>query len=199
MHLKILEGPPWTLLCISPPGTPARVALWLAAYKPQAVHVGPGPKAKFLRAQFATLPKAWASLHADLLVRHIELTPDGYASLFVEDSLARVRNFLARLPGTYPGFGNRRTQAGPEPVRLTARQMEALSLAVALGYYETPHRVSLRTLAKRLGLGVGSTSQLIRRAQALIITHYMDSQAASQWDTPEGRRRADDEPDQPKG
>ena len=44
-----------------------------------------------------------------------------------------------------------------------------------MGYYEIPHRVDLRTLATAAGVSLGSVSELLRRAEASILTHYVDS------------------------
>jgi predicted DNA binding protein len=58
---------------------------------------------------------------------------------------------------------------------ISRRQFEALSTAVAMGYYEIPHRIDLRALAKTTGVSLGSISELLRRAEATILTHYVDS------------------------
>jgi len=192
VHLKFLPGKSWTLLAVSAPGTPPLVAEWLEPYGPRSIQIAPGLTPKVLRAQFGTLPEAWAKVHDAVAVQSIELNPDGSASMFVQDSLARIQRFVAKVPGSRMGVRSRKTQSGPGRARLTARQLEALSLAVALGYFETPHRVSLRDLARRMGLSVGSVSQLIRRAQASVVTSYMDTLSAAQWQT--GEAEAFDDP-----
>jgi hypothetical protein len=44
-----------------------------------------------------------------------------------------------------------------------------------MGYYEIPHRIDLRALAKATGVSLGSVSELLRRAEGAILTHYVDS------------------------
>jgi hypothetical protein len=46
---------------------------------------------------------------------------------------------------------------------------------VQMGYYDIPHRLDLRQLAKQTGISLGSLSELLRRAEAAILTHYVDS------------------------
>ncbi|MFA5944017.1 MAG: helix-turn-helix domain-containing protein, partial [Candidatus Thermoplasmatota archaeon] len=64
---------------------------------------------------------------------------------------------------------------GVGTMAISRRQFEALSTAVAMGYYEIPHRIDLRALAKTTGVSLGSISELLRRAEATILTHYVDS------------------------
>src|SRR6185369_14839445 len=70
---------------------------------------------------------------------------------------------------------------------LSRRQFEALSSAVALGYYEIPHRLDLRDLAARTGISLGSVSELLRRAEGLVLTRYVDANLM-RWPAPPTER-----------
>lgn len=182
VHLTFLPvGDRWTLVALSAPGKPAQVARWLQQYSPSAINLAPGLAPKLLRAHFDALPGQWGDVLAAVLVIFIELTPEGSASIFIEDSEARVERFVDSVQVDVQ-VRQRVTQSGTERVKLTARQLEVLALAVALGYYETPHKLNLRLLAEKLGISVAAVSELLRRGESLIITNYVDSLSKSQWD-----------------
>jgi hypothetical protein len=169
------------LLALTAPGMPTQVARWLQPFRPADIMIGPGIAPKVLRAHFKELPKPWEQMLSTVIVHYVELTPEGSASIFVEDSPEKVQRFVESLPGDPLQVRERKTQTSAGRVKLTGRQLEVLSLAVALGYYETPHKLNLRALGKRLGLSVGTVSELLRRGESLIITNYIDSLSESRW------------------
>jgi len=182
VHLKfLLRGDRWTLLALSAPGMPAKVARWLMPFGPAEIAIAPGIAPRVLRAKFDVLPPLWKQMLATVIVHYVDLTPEGSASIFVADSLDKVERFVKVLRVESSVVRARKSLPGPARVELTARQLEVLALAVALGYYETPHKVGLRALAKKLGLSVGATSELLRRGESLIITSYVDALTASKW------------------
>ncbi len=160
---------------------PAKVARWLMPFGPTEINIAPGIAPRVLRAKFNVLPPLWKDMLARVTVHYVDLTPEGTASIFVADSGDKVDHFVQMLRGESSVVRARQSLQGPARVELTARQLEVLALAVALGYYETPHKVSLRGLAKKLALSVGATSELLRRGESLIITNYVDALTASNW------------------
>ncbi|WP_436931999.1 helix-turn-helix domain-containing protein [Halosimplex halobium] len=60
---------------------------------------------------------------------------------------------------------------------LTDRQQEALTLALARGYYESPRQVSTEELAEELGISQPATSDLLRRAERQLLTTALGSDA----------------------
>ncbi len=118
-------------------------------------------------------------------VRFLELTPEGSASLFVQDSPEHLDRLMAGMPSLPGRVRHRPTHSGHD-IHLTPRQLEVLSLAVALGYYETPHGINLRELASHVGISVGAVSELLRRGESIIIKQYVDRLAASRWDDATG-------------
>lgn len=182
VHLKFFPvGERWTLLTLTDPGMATKVARWLQQFGPSTTNIAPGIAPKIVRASFEKLPEAWQHMMSAVIVHYVQLTPEGAASLFVEDSPDRVERFVSSLRSGTPEVRHREILAGAGRVKLTARQLEVLSLAVALGYYETPHKLTLRALAKKLGLSVGAVSELLRRGEALVITNYVDSLSESRW------------------
>lgn len=183
INLKFFEMPTgWVLVGMTGPGKPPAAARWLESYAPASIQIAPGLSPKVLRASFDKLPPAWEKLLTSVVVHYLELTPDGSASVFIEDSSENVQRFVDAAKLTNSTARVRQTLSGPQRVRLTARQLEILSLAVALGYYEVPHKLNLRTLAKKVGLSVGAVSELLRRGEALIVTNYVDELSESRWE-----------------
>ena len=182
VQLKFLPlGTRWTLLALTTPGRAPDIASWLQAYRPASLEIAPGLAPKVLRATFDALPPTWDRMLSGVIVHYLELSPDGAASLFVQDSRTNVKRFIDVMPPGLPVVRARRRLEPGERVQLTARQLEAVSLAVALGYYELPHKLNLRTLAGKLGLSVGATSELLRRGESLIVTGYLDALAEARW------------------
>lgn len=173
----------WTLVALAPPAKPPKVARWLERYSPSAIHIAPGLSPKVLRANFDTVPPRWDAFLGAVVVHYLQLAPDGSASLFIEDTPKKVDRFLAKVQVNDEDARSRKTLAGPDRVDLTNRQLELMSLAVALGYYEIPHQVTLRGLAKKVGLSVGAVSELLRRGEALIVQEYIDTMAQTRWDS----------------
>ena len=60
-------------------------------------------------------------------------------------------------------------RAGLDLSDLTEKQRDALELAIALGYYEWPRRVSAKELARRLGVSGSSLLQRLRVAEAKLV------------------------------
>lgn len=182
IHMKFFELPSgWTMVGLTAPGKPSIAARWLESFSPTSITIAPGLSPKVLRATFDVLPAPWQRLFSSVVVHYLELTPDGSASLFVEDAPEKVHRFLAGLHLTQPEARSRPSHVGPLRVKLTARQLEILSLAVALGYYEVPHKLNLRSLASKVGLSVGAVSELLRRGEALIVTSYIDALSEAEW------------------
>jgi hypothetical protein len=180
-HLKFMSvRGHWTMLALVAPGRPAALAEWVETFRPTAMRIAPGLAPRVLRADFDPLPAPWQRLVTAVRVHHVELTTDGMASLFVEGPVPRIERFVAGLREGKRAVASRRTLVGPERVHISARQLEAISMAVTLGYYEIPHRLDLRALAKRMGISHASVAELLRRGEGLIINNYIDSLSAAE-------------------
>jgi len=59
---------------------------------------------------------------------------------------------------------------------LTDRQQEALTVALARGYYESPRQVSTEELADELGISQPAMSDLLRRAERQLMSSALSSQ-----------------------
>jgi hypothetical protein len=187
VHLKFLPSPAngggWTLLAHAAAGKPELLARWVAGHPGiDQVRVAPGLAPKLFRASAATLPPTWAAVASYVKVHHLDLGADGQAAWFIEGVRDQVWALVQHLEATQQAAGLQKAQVSCRPVHgspgavlISRRQFEALSTAVAMGYYEIPHRIDLRKLASATGVSLGSVSELLRRAEASILTHYVDS------------------------
>ncbi|MHB8633733.1 MAG: helix-turn-helix domain-containing protein [Thermoplasmatota archaeon] len=183
VHLKFLRvGSGWTVLARTIPGRAPAVGHWLEAHHPDVVALAPGLAPQVLRAEFHVPPPYWANWLNLIRVHHLDVTPDGMTSMFVSGTVLELETLLNWARQVDQSVFCRRTGAIPG---LTPRQADALNAAVALGYYEIPHRLDLRALAKNLGISVGSVSALLRRAEAAVILAYADTSAEARWDRAE--------------
>ncbi len=57
---------------------------------------------------------------------------------------------------------------------VTSRQEEIARVAYDLGYFDYPKRTSLEALAGKLGLSMGTLSEILRRAEKNILAAYFE-------------------------
>lgn len=164
------------------PGRAGAAAAWLEAHRPAEVRIDPGVAPRGVMAAFERLPQAWATLLSSVRVNQIQLTADGRASIYVEGTRDRFEDFLDTLRVADSDVRARPTLPSHGAAQLTPRQFEVLARAVALGYYEIPHLVDLRTIARKLGTSHAAAAGLLRRAEAVVIKDYVDSMAESEWE-----------------
>lgn len=58
---------------------------------------------------------------------------------------------------------------------LSDRQFEALETATEMGYYAVPRRVSLSAVASELGIADSTASERLRRAEARLMPHFVNT------------------------
>jgi hypothetical protein len=172
----------WTLMVRTAPNKSGAVAKWLQEAKAARVTVAPGLAPRVVRADFDALPTPWQSLLSALRVHHLGITPEGVASVFVEGTVEQVDGLLESYQREHPNVRCRQTILEPCVPKLTRRQIDALSTAVAMGYYDIPHNLDLRTLAATMGISLGSVSELLRRGESAVIMNYVDSLASAPWE-----------------
>lgn len=194
----VRNGDQWRLVALTSPGKPPQIARWLEQYGPVSIYIGTGISPRVLRANFDRLPGKWEQIVQGVNMQFAQMTPEGVVSIFIEDTAPRVEKFLASMETGDPQIRARKAHMDPDKVQLTPRQLEVLSVAVALGYYEVPHKLNLRQLASKLDLSVGAVSELLRRAEALIIASYVDCLSRDRWEA-EDSGAMSTEPLEPRG
>lgn len=178
--LPVRDG--WTLMVRTAPNKSGAVAKWLEDAQAARVTVAPGLAPRVVRADYEALPGPWQALLGALRIHHLGITPEGVASVFVEGTVEQVDALVESLQKAQPGVRCRATILEPQPAKLTRRQIDALCTAVALGYYDIPHNLDLRTLAASMGISLGSVSELLRRGESAVIMNFVDSLAAAPWE-----------------
>lgn len=59
--------------------------------------------------------------------------------------------------------------------QITSRQEEFVRIAFDLGYFEYPKRINLEDLSAKLGISIGTLSEILRRGERHILSKYLDS------------------------
>ncbi|MEA3200723.1 MAG: hypothetical protein QOE90_2151 [Thermoplasmata archaeon] len=180
-------GEHWALSLVPPRQTHAGpIVDWLASAGRMRLEIEPSG---LLLAHIIRLPAAWARLFQGVEVETMSLDPDGHADLAVRGPRAKVQRFAMRLLAIEDGVAITSLRpAPPERRMLTAAQEEALREAVEAGYYKIPRPLNLHELAQRLGITAASLSERLRRAEARILTKYVED-AGSAGEGPEGVER----------
>lgn len=173
--LPVANG--WTLVSLSPAGAAPAVARWLESMGPTSIRVAGGIAPKVMSAHFERLPGYCDELVTRMQLRALVLTPDGTASLFLAGPPHKVDRFVAHQQLADANVRARDIRPAPEALELTRRQVKVLSLAVALGYYEVPHKLTLRDLGEKLGLSAGTVAGTLRGAEGAVISAYIDAVA----------------------
>lgn len=141
------------------------VGRWLAALGASDVRAGSG-KEPGLQGTVPRLPDILSFLSSLLQVERIGLGTDGSAFLIARATKAKFQEALHHLE----------TLRMPENAvpELTARQAELLQFCADQGYYDIPRRATLRGLAKDLGISPTALSRALRRAEARILSAYVE-------------------------
>ena len=183
LRLKLLKAPTgWTvfLQCAGPDVPVARLVEWLPAAALLRLEFG---SRRVVRADYQSLPEAWARCFQGVALDVARLDPDGEASVTITGTRSALAAFARRLYGpTAPLELAKLHAAEPAAAFLTHPQDDALRAAVEAGYYRIPRTLNLSQLAKRLGISSASLSERLRRAEGRIITRYVHAGSASPWD-----------------
>ena len=102
---------------------------------------------------------------------HSEAEGDGTWRVLVKDS-EQLKALLARLDdqGIKASIGGLSDMKRGD--QLTSRQMEILSKAISLGYFEFPRRFSLTELSEKIGIKPSTLSQVLRAAEEKVLGKY---------------------------
>lgn len=111
--------------------------------------------------------------HGLLINRPIVLTDEG-VELQVAGSESSLRSAMTELPDDVE-FSIEDASTDPPTdrslrSRLTDRQREAVRVALALGYYETPRRATYEDIATELDCAPSTANELLRRAETTLVT-----------------------------
>ena len=111
-------------------------------------------------------------LRISMVVSEIESAHDVLACL--DDVDATIR------PETVTMSNTTRSPVRIDVDGLTAKQWQTLELAYQRGYYETPRKTDLSTLAAELEISKSAVSQRLRGAEATLVESIMH--ASQDWD-----------------
>jgi DNA-binding MarR family transcriptional regulator len=155
----------FTVLALAGRTQAQELSSWLRALGALAVAPAAGKEPK-LQATLQRLPDTMAFLAPLLQVEVIGLGSDGSAFLVARATKAKLQEALRHLEALRVP-----ENAVPE---LTARQAELLQFCADQGYYDIPRRTDLRALAQELGISPTALSRALRRAEARILSAYVE-------------------------
>ncbi len=164
----------WSILAQTPPGRAAHVGRWISTFAPAQMYIEQGLAPTSIWIRFEEPFEDLSRLLDGLVVKRLEFTPAGTATVFVAGAPARTERLVALAEQASPKLAMRETIQPHADEALTRRQHEALSLAVALGYYEVPRRANLHEVAQRMGMSAGAASELLRRGERILIGGFFD-------------------------
>ncbi len=174
----------WSVFVLTESGSLQDVIQWTRIHCPPAsVQVAPGIAPRVARLEFDVLPERLSRLLGTSCVHNLCMFQEGIATVLTRDTPDTVNSFLRALQDPEP---DPLQDHKPDKSTLTKRQNQALSLAVAMGYYQVPHHVGLREIATKLDMSVGALSELIRRAEATVIRTHIQTSTEAEW----GRARS---------
>lgn len=168
----------WVVLLWTPHGPSNATRAWAKAQISSAEIAFGEIGERTVALECESLPGQWQTLFGLFAADHLILEQDGSALVQIRGTRDEVGEFLS-------GLGDPEAEAvtvlpdADERVRedlLTERQERALGRAAALGYFEIPRRIQLGELSERLDMSTSALSELLRRAQARLISAYLDDQ-----------------------
>lgn len=160
----------WRLYASSPEPSVAPLVRWLEAHRPAEMGVD---ETRVVTAWFPVPPRPLALL-AEPEVTEATVDPEGRLCLFAHGQREVVQALLSRLQRE--GFEIRVKHLAPPPPSaplLTPGQEEAVRAAADAGYYLIPRALTLHELAASLGVSPASLSERLRRAEARLVTRYV--------------------------
>lgn len=155
----------WRVAALASREQAGAVGQWLGNLGAGQTH-GPGGKEPVLRARLARLPDALEHAASLVDLRCVGVGADGSAFLLAAGARGKFEELVRHLEA----------QRMPENAvpELTQRQAELLQFCKDRGYYEIPRRATLRGLAKDLGISSTALSKSLRRAEARILSAYVE-------------------------
>lgn len=177
LQIKMISGiQTWHALILAPAGKTAAAGDWLLQHCDAQFGQPSDVGERVLRAKIPVLPHTWEILFKSADVHHIDISPHGMAAIFLDASNQQVRELLDALHIDQEVTRTRLNLGGPP--ELTKQQGHVFAAAIALGYYDIPHNINLRMLAKHLGTSLGTTAEVLRRAESAIMKNYADRGSA---------------------
>lgn len=177
LQLRFLpHGTGWTLVILVAAGKAREAKAWLNGQAPDArITTAPGLAPRTLRCELDPVPAEWLGWLTAARIIQVSLAQEGTATLFVQGTALQLADLASKISDIGNPVRHRVSATRPlEEIAITPRQLEVLCNAVAMGYYDVPHRIDLRQLGKAMDLSVSAVSQLLRRAQGQIIRGFID-------------------------
>lgn len=179
-HIRAHQtGNGWVLLLWTPHGPTEAIRAWARALtRSEEIVVGEIGE-RTIGFQCDGIPQAWETLFGLFGTHHLIMDADGTTLTHIEGPREEVGELLT---GMDLGLAAERVRVVPENDErmrgdvLTEEQEHAIAQAAALGYFEIPRGIQLGELAEELGTSTSALSELLRRAQARLVSVYLSNE-----------------------
>ena len=102
-----------------------------------------------------------------------EMGPDGrIVQVLVAPDRETVRSIVSRMEDHGHSVMLLKLASVGSEALLTAHQEVVLSVAMDLGYFDDPRGISLGKLAQRFNVSISTLSEVLRKAQHKVMSHY---------------------------
>lgn len=112
-----------------------------------------------------------------VVIPPISYNQDGTTDATVVGTPSDIDAMIDRLPDAIDievlSVGEYRTRAGPASERLTDRQREAVEVALACGYYDSPRRGTTSEVASELNVAPSTAAEHLRKAEASVMEYVL--------------------------
>jgi predicted DNA binding protein len=103
----------------------------------------------------------------------IEFMGDGAIKLTVVGAEDQIRESMNALPGgvdvELQKLGSYEPESERLLTRLTDRQREVAEIAVAMGYYDTPRKVTYDDIAEEVDVAPGTVGEILRKVESRLL------------------------------
>jgi predicted DNA binding protein len=115
---------------------------------------------------------------ADCFLISATSKPDGKLEWTLLGSDTMVKSLLKELKDAEVVAEVLRISRIEEEEELTARQEQILQIALEKGYFEFPKKITLRQLAKTLGISPATLTEILRRGQKRVLQEHFKGRAS---------------------
>lgn len=169
----------WVLLVWSPYGPNDAIKAWAKAQTSSDEIAFGEVGERTTGFQCEALPPTWETLFGLFDIHHLIMDADGTTLTHLEGPREEIGEFLVGLDLEVSAKSVEMVPEVDERTReeiLTEAQEHAIGRAAALGYFDVPRRIHLEDLADELGTSPSALSELLRRAQARLVSTYLDNE-----------------------
>ncbi|MHB8603816.1 MAG: helix-turn-helix domain-containing protein [Thermoplasmatota archaeon] len=149
------------------------VAAWMAEWAGSKPQVAPGATATVMRVVTDHFPAPFDRVFTRARVGDVFIAFSGRATLVLSGAREDIIQFAQTSRRDASVLVKSVASVRAPPSLLTASQERLLQIAVDAGYYSIPRTLNLRALARLVGRSPSAVSELLRNAEARLLTKHV--------------------------